>query len=280
MAANSIFRDPGQNDLIAGQRELSLVRERLLRRTGAIAETIPKHIANTTNSSLLSGRLYLAGIVLPGGVPISNITFLSGSTAISAATNQWFALYDKNRGKLAVTADDTSTAWAGNAEKGLFVARSVTDAAITSGANSLTSATAAFTAADTGKQVTVLAAGAAGAPLGTSAVPVYMSYVDATHVNLVDASGAAVNASTTVASGGTAYFGTPYTPASTDLYYLGIMQAASTVSTLLGIGTAGTASGLAPVSAGTSTTGLTTPATAPTTAASISGSGVPYAWVA
>lgn len=43
--------------------------------------------------------------------------------------------------------------------------RAVTDAAITSGAGTLTSSTAAFTTADVGRNVVVAGAGASGAPL-------------------------------------------------------------------------------------------------------------------
>lgn len=278
MAGVSEFRDPGQGDLLVGQRNLFRVRERLNRRDGAIAETVPLEQVTTTISSLTSGRLHLARIVLPGGVPVSHLTVLSGSTAMVTGSNQWFSLFDKNRVKLATTNDDTSTAWAGNTEKTLFASRTVTDAAITSGANVLTSATAAFTAADTGKEVTVLGAGAAGAPLGTSAVPVYMAYVNATTVNLVTAAGVAVNASTTVAAG-TAYIATPYTPTATDAYYIGVTQVASTMSTLLANGIAGTAANLSPAKGGTSTTGLTTPATCPNPAAAPGvATGWFYAW--
>lgn len=50
--------------------------------------------------------------------------------------------------------------------------RSVTDAAITSGAATLTSATAAFAAADVGSAITVAGAGAAGATLTTTILSV------------------------------------------------------------------------------------------------------------
>lgn len=65
--------------------------------------------------------------------------------------------------------------------------RVVSDAAITTGTNTLTSATAAFSAADTGKIVTVAGAAAAGATLAAT-----MTYVNATTVTL------STNAGTTV----------------------------------------------------------------------------------
>lgn len=66
--------------------------------------------------------------------------------------------------------------------------RTVADAAITSGAAILTSATAAFTAADVGSAITVAGAGAAAATLTTTV----LSYTNATTVVL------AANAGTTV----------------------------------------------------------------------------------
>lgn len=87
-------------------------------------------------------------------------------------------------------------------------ARSVTDAAITSGTNTLTSATANFTSADTGLFIT--------GPWGASGATVtaVMNYVNSTTVTLTgNKSRAAYNASTTV-SGATAYIQSHY--ATTD----------------------------------------------------------------
>lgn len=78
--------------------------------------------------------------------------------------------------------------------------RKVTDAAITSGSNSLTSATAAFTASDTGAGVYVAGAGASGGRLYG-----IMTFVNSTTVTLRNPLGnATLNAGTTVAAA-TAY---------------------------------------------------------------------------
>lgn len=81
-------------------------------------------------------------------------------------------------------------------------AKFISDAAITSGTPTLTSATASFTAGDVGKKVYVEGAGTAGAMLATT----ISAYVNSTTVTL------AANASTTV-SGATALYGTDDTTA-------------------------------------------------------------------
>lgn len=76
-------------------------------------------IGNVTGV-LTSGRLFLAGgAVLPAGVPVTSITFLSGNAAIATPTNQWFCLVDQNLNVLAKTVDDTTGAWSTNAPKTL-----------------------------------------------------------------------------------------------------------------------------------------------------------------
>ena len=80
--------------------------------SGAIAETMDRMAPAFTNSGLLStGRLHLVAIALPKGKVITSITFVSGNTALSVGTNQWFGLFDSSRVCLNLTGDDTSNAW-------------------------------------------------------------------------------------------------------------------------------------------------------------------------
>ncbi|MEU9134583.1 right-handed parallel beta-helix repeat-containing protein [Streptomyces sp. NPDC048404] len=67
-----------------------------------------------TSSTPTSGMLYLVPIWLPKGLVISNITFISGSTAAVTPTNWWFTLHNSSKVALARTADQTTTAWAAN----------------------------------------------------------------------------------------------------------------------------------------------------------------------
>jgi len=89
--------------------------------TGYVAESIPRSMAYLTNVTVLSsGRLSFVAVYLYAGQVVSTISFISATTAADAPTNQWFALYDLSRNKLAVTNDNTSTAW------GAFTLRTLT----------------------------------------------------------------------------------------------------------------------------------------------------------
>lgn len=78
--------------------------------TGAVAETMPRNTHMQTTASLTSGRLQLYAVKLYAGQVVTNITFENRGAAVTP-TNQWFALYSSARARLALTADDTTTAW-------------------------------------------------------------------------------------------------------------------------------------------------------------------------
>jgi hypothetical protein len=85
--------------------------------TGAIAETMPRQVVSESvvNNALASGTLNLFAVFLNAGQLVSNITFVAGTTSFTAATHYWFALYSAVQSGptlLAVSADQTSTAWA------------------------------------------------------------------------------------------------------------------------------------------------------------------------
>lgn len=93
-----------------------------LRPTGALAETTPRQFATLANqTAVVSGTLYLAAIGLMAGTPIASITWVSGTSAMVTATNQWFGLFDAAGNKLVLTADDGATAWATSSPKTLAV---------------------------------------------------------------------------------------------------------------------------------------------------------------
>lgn len=87
--------------------------------TGAIAQTISRTDGATDIGVLNSGRLSLIGIYLRKGMTVSSISVWSRTTAAVTPTNQWFALYSSAAALLAVSADDTTTAWAANTKKTL-----------------------------------------------------------------------------------------------------------------------------------------------------------------
>ncbi len=152
--------------------------------TASAYESVLRQACDANLSVLATGTLLLQAIYLPAGTVVSSITCVSGATALGTGTNQWFALYDSSLNKLAVTSDDTSTAWA----------------------------------ADTAKTLS---------------------------------------------------FSTAFVTTYSGLHYIGVMVKATTVPTLAGTATRASITGLAPKLCGTSSTGLTNPASAPATAAAI-----------
>lgn len=105
------------------------LRDKYLKPDIAGYETIPRAGgAINTVTTPTSGTLWLMGIALPAGYPVSNITFVSNSATITPA-NWWFGLWDSSRVQLALTADQTTAAWAANVAKTLAIATTAAGAA-------------------------------------------------------------------------------------------------------------------------------------------------------
>ena len=90
--------------------------------TNALAATFMRGLPLSDGAVPTTQRQSFVRIRLRAGVPVTNIVFVSGATAAGTPTNQFFTLYDASRNKLAVTADDTTTAWAANTAKPLAIA--------------------------------------------------------------------------------------------------------------------------------------------------------------
>ncbi|MEU1152647.1 right-handed parallel beta-helix repeat-containing protein [Streptomyces sp. NPDC005918] len=86
-------------------------------------ETTSRLRCGATTTAMVSGTLYLVPIWLPKGAVISTISFMNGATAAASPTNWWFSLHDNARVAVARTADQTTTAWAGNTVKTLAIAQ-------------------------------------------------------------------------------------------------------------------------------------------------------------
>ena len=89
--------------------------------TGTLAETMPRETCPEVNTvaPTASGTLFMQAIYLKAGQLVSNITASSATTAAGTPTNYFFALYDGNRALRAVSANQTTTAWAANTVKTL-----------------------------------------------------------------------------------------------------------------------------------------------------------------
>jgi hypothetical protein len=89
--------------------------------TGGMAQTFDRLSSPASGTNVLtSGTLNLVALWLPKGALITSISFrTTGTGAANGPTNQWFGLFDSSRALLAVTNNDTTTAWASSATKTL-----------------------------------------------------------------------------------------------------------------------------------------------------------------
>jgi len=92
-------------------------------------ETFPRNTYAGGTATPSTGVLILAAIALPAGLSVGHIAFHSGSVAAVSPTHWWFGLYNSSRVQLAMTADQTSTAWAVSTGKSLAVATIASGAA-------------------------------------------------------------------------------------------------------------------------------------------------------
>jgi hypothetical protein len=82
-----------------------------------------------SNLSALTTQVMLSTpIHLEAGDVVTNLTFMSATTAAGTPTNYWFALYDDSAtpALLSQTADQTTAAWAANTAKTLALASAQT----------------------------------------------------------------------------------------------------------------------------------------------------------
>lgn len=107
----------------------SSLRDAYLRPSTITYETMPRGSQINSASAISSGVLTLCAVALPKGAVISNITFVSSTTAAGTPTHWWFGLYDSSRVQLATTADQTTTAWAASTAKTLSIATIASGAA-------------------------------------------------------------------------------------------------------------------------------------------------------
>jgi len=108
---------------------VNLKTERAMAPSTFIAESRSRIRLGTT-STPTSGTLYLVPIHLAAGTVISNISYAS-NTGITSPTNWWFILLDSSFVGVAVTADQTNTAWGNNTTKTVAIAATQAGAAST-----------------------------------------------------------------------------------------------------------------------------------------------------
>lgn len=87
------------------------------RRNSALAETFSRLGPTIAAIQPVTAQAIYTAIELAAGDVVTSVTFTSNTTALATATHQCAALYNGSLAKLAVTNDDTSTAWGASAEK-------------------------------------------------------------------------------------------------------------------------------------------------------------------
>jgi hypothetical protein len=81
-----------------------------------LADTIPPWMSLSAGALLTSGRLSIVGITLTKGQSITSVGFV-GAAAMATGTNQWFCILNSAMQVVAVTVNDTSTAWGASTTK-------------------------------------------------------------------------------------------------------------------------------------------------------------------
>lgn len=88
-----------------------------------LGTTMPRGLAGTaTEAALTGGQMTLYPVQLQSGVSVGHLAFVSGTTGASTPTHWWFCLCNSSLGLLAITADQTTTAWAASTVKSLAIA--------------------------------------------------------------------------------------------------------------------------------------------------------------
>lgn len=84
--------------------------------TGALGETIPRFAVNSVTQAIgaTTGTVYMTGLWLPAGLTITNVNWVTGSTAANTPTHWWLGISDNGGVQRGHTADQTSGAIAAN----------------------------------------------------------------------------------------------------------------------------------------------------------------------
>src|SRR5207237_2325179 len=91
---------------------------------GFRTENLQPYLADANLTALATGVMTSVALVLQKGTLVTNLTFVSATTAAGTPTAWWFALYSNaaTPALLSQSADQTSTAWAANTAKTLALA--------------------------------------------------------------------------------------------------------------------------------------------------------------
>lgn len=160
--------------------------------TGSFTCNLDRPSVNMANNAVLvSGRIQLAGgIVVAAGQTVTSISFLTGTTAATSPTHQWFCLTDQNGNILGKTTDDTNHAWGANSVKTLALSTPwtpTTDTAVNIGivitASTVPSLVGATSATSTNNLTPIIAGSGDTGLTGPSSLGSSVSVFNASTVN-------------------------------------------------------------------------------------------------
>jgi hypothetical protein len=102
--------------------QFQTLREQYLTVSGTLGESASRTANLNSPFTLANQTLTLTAVPLPAGVAVGHIAWTSGGTGVTGPVHWWYGLYDNNRNQLAVTADQTTTAFGSNTYMPLAIA--------------------------------------------------------------------------------------------------------------------------------------------------------------
>lgn len=94
--------------------------------TGDFVQNLPRAEIQNQVSILANQRVTVVQIPLLAGDVVASLSFWAGTTGAATPVHQYFALYDLAGARLAISADDTTTAWSPNTKKKLAMTAAYT----------------------------------------------------------------------------------------------------------------------------------------------------------
>jgi hypothetical protein len=248
----------------------------LLRQSGVVAESHPRNSSLSSQSALVSGRLIATAIPVETGTTITNALYISGATGASVPTHWWFALYDSSLALIRQSTDQLTTAMAADTQYPL----ALDSIPVTAGAR-VASSTVTLTIPTLSESLTRLVAVDDSIVVANADVAAYngtftVVSVDATTITYDCGDSSTDSLSSPFPTVKLASGKRTYTASARGIYYAGIMQVASTASTMMSNVTRNSVASQTTKLGGLSTTGLTGTAPAPAGAFSAI-TAVPYA---
>lgn len=249
--------------------------------TPIVATNNFRHLAVTNTNVLSTGRIQSFALPVPASTPVTNMTFMSATTAAVTPTHWWFCLFDNNGVLIRCSIDQLTTAWAASTAKTLALDSIPATAGARAG-----SATVTLTIPTLHEALTALVAIGDSIVVSNANIAAYNGTFTVTNVTSTQiqytAGGSATDSLTgpfptvQLAAGKRVYT----SPATATMHHAGLMMAAGTVITLPTFGNpVGAPPSFGSLGLGLSNSGQSSLTGTPTTPFSSSGGASQIGWV-